>query len=156
MTHPDGALETPDELPVPIPDAVSQFFWDGLKAKQLLLQVCGDGHWVYPAATACPYCGGDLSVQVTSGRGTLYSFATVNRVFHPAYANQLPYIVALVELDEAPGALIQTNLVETENAAIAIGDAVEVRFVPRGDQVLALFAPATSTSTSMGASNVAR
>ena len=49
---------------------------------------------------SCESCGIDFSP--TSGRGTVYSFAVVHRVYHPGFTDAVPYVVGVVELEEGP------------------------------------------------------
>ena len=43
-----------------------------------------------------------MSWVASSGQGTLYSYTRVEHSVHPAVADAVPYLVALVELDEGP------------------------------------------------------
>ena len=54
----------------------------------------------------CPACGGALAWTPVSGRGTLFSWAVVRRPFLPAFAEQVPFVTALVALDEDPAVRI--------------------------------------------------
>jgi uncharacterized OB-fold protein len=83
---------------------------------------------------------GELATEVVSGRGTVHTF-TVN---HQAWRPDLdePYVIAVVELDDAPGVRLLTNVVDCDPEAVAIGLRVRVRFEDHGDVHLPLFAPA--------------
>jgi uncharacterized OB-fold protein len=61
-----------------------------------------------------------------SGKGQVYSWTIFHYVYHPAYAKDIPYNVAIVQLDEGP--LLHTNIVECKNEDIYIGMPVEVIF----------------------------
>jgi uncharacterized OB-fold protein len=37
-----------------------------------------------------------------SGRGSVFSFVVYHRVYHPAFADKVPYVVAVIELEEGP------------------------------------------------------
>jgi uncharacterized OB-fold protein len=94
---------------------------------------CGRTHW-YPRAV-CPHC---LSSHTTwkdaSGRGTVYSHSTMQRV-------EAPFTLAYVTLEEGPTML--TNLVDMPAGGWRIGQAVRVRFQPAEDGTpVAVFAPA--------------
>lgn len=77
-----------------------------------------------------------------SGRGTVYSFAVVERAFHPGFVQYLPYVVALVELVEQPGLRMFTNIVDCDPSELAVGDPVEVVFEHRAAAILPQFRPA--------------
>jgi len=131
------------EIPVPEPDEVTAFYWAAAQDKRLVLQRCqGCGLYQYPPDVACVHCQGtDLTPTEVSGRGTLYSFTTVDRAFHAGFAGKLPYVVALVELDEQPGLKLLTNIVEAHPSQLKIRMPVEVTFETRRDITLPQFRP---------------
>jgi uncharacterized OB-fold protein len=99
------------EKPLPIPNADTEPFWTGCKAHQLRFQrcrTCGLVRW--PASILCPECHGrETEWIVASGRGHVFSFIVYHEALHPAFEQDLPYVVAIVELDEGPRLL--TNIV---------------------------------------------
>ena len=76
-----------------------------------------------------------------SGRGSIYSFTVVRQAFDPAFASQLPFVIWLIELDDAPGMRMLTNVVETDPGDVLVGQAVEVVFEDHGDWALPQFRP---------------
>lgn len=68
-----------------------------------------------------------------SGRGTLFTFAIVHKLFHPAFADDLPYNVAVVELDEGPR--LSTNIVEVANDQLKVGMSVTVVFERLSEEI---------------------
>jgi uncharacterized OB-fold protein len=76
-----------------------------------------------------------------SGYGTVYSFTIVRRAFHPGFATELPYVVAMVELPEQVGLRVISRVVNTAPEAVRIGLPVEAVFIPEGAFGLALFQP---------------
>lgn len=61
-----------------------------------------------------------------TGRGTVFSYTVVHQVYHPGFADAVPYPVVIVELEE--GVRMLSNLVDTSLADITVGMAVEVVF----------------------------
>lgn len=114
--------------PLPIPDERSQPFFDGAKRGVLMVQRCRDcAAWHWPVREICSEClGADLEWAEASGSGTVHSFGVMHRVFHPAFADAVPYNLAVIELAEGPR--VNSNLVDVENEAIAVGMAVAARF----------------------------
>jgi hypothetical protein len=55
------------------------------------------------------------------------------QAFDPAFADDLPYVLALVELDEQPGLRMVTNIIDSELSEITAGAPVEVTFEQRGE-----------------------
>ncbi|OBI77778.1 Zn-ribbon domain-containing OB-fold protein [Mycobacterium sp. E740] len=84
------------------------------------------GLWVSPAAEDCPECGGALVARPVSGRGRVFTYTVNHQPFNPALP--VPYVVAIVELEEQPGLRVATNIVDCEADSVHVGLAVEVRF----------------------------
>ena len=93
---------------------------------------CGKTHW-YPRAV-CPHCMSSRTQwKPAGGRGTVYSYSTMQRV-------DPPYTLAYVTLDEGPTML--TNLVDPPSDGWRIGMAVRAKFVSSDDGTpVAVFAP---------------
>lgn len=93
-----------DQLPPPVPDEDSQPYWSGLARGVLVFQRCGQcsRSW-FPPMPRCPHCGSDSAVfEESSGLGTIYTFTVTEYVFHPAFADRVPYAIVTVDLDEGP------------------------------------------------------
>ncbi|KXJ49167.1 MAG: Zn-ribbon domain-containing OB-fold protein [Cycloclasticus sp.] len=92
------------QKPLPIADGDSQAFWDGLKIGQLLLQHCADcGHVQYYQQRICRQCQSEnLQHKAASGRGTVHSYSVVYRAPGPAFKQDVPYAVLLIDLEEGP------------------------------------------------------
>ena len=116
--------------PVPTPQPESEFYWEKAKGHQLWLRKCNDcqNAYFYPR-DICPKCFSRNTTWVqSSGKGTLYTFAIVHRAPSPAFRDDAPYVVAMVDLEE--GARMPTNLVgvEPDPSKIKVGMPVEVTF----------------------------
>jgi uncharacterized OB-fold protein len=137
----------PDK-PLPVIDAVTQPFWDAAAQGRLVVQACEVcGHRQLPAAVTCAECGGRALGWVdVSGRGVVHTFTVLHRAYHPAFADELPYNVSIIELDEGP--LLLSNVVGVPAGELRIGQQVEVFFEPV-DEGLSLpkFAPAEKRSS---------
>ncbi|TMB94062.1 MAG: Zn-ribbon domain-containing OB-fold protein [Chloroflexi bacterium] len=99
------------QKPLPAPSEVSRPFWDGLTAGELRLQKCEEcrRHIFYPRSL-CPHCLSQrLGWVKASGRGTLYSYTVVRRAMNPAFQTDVPYVFAIVQLQEGPR--VTTNVV---------------------------------------------
>ncbi len=62
--------------PLPEPDPVTQFFWDGIAEGELRIQRCQNcGHYLHYPKVLCRYCqSDDLKGERVSGRATLYTW----------------------------------------------------------------------------------
>lgn len=112
--------------PLPAPDADSQAYWQGLRQGKLLLQHCADCHHVqFYQQAICRACGGErLEHRAASGRGTLHSFSVVHRAPGPAFKQDCPYAVLLVELEEGPRMI--SSLVGGDPMALQFDQPVEL------------------------------
>ncbi len=97
-------------LPAPEIDAVNGPYWAALKEGRLAFQSCANGHRWLPPRTACPRClSTDLAWTTAAGTGRIVSWVVYRVAFHPAFADRLPYNVAIVELDEGPRLVTNVN-----------------------------------------------
>jgi uncharacterized protein len=114
--------------PLPISSAESAPFWEGCRKHELLIQRCTRCNQVtFPPAARCPQClSPSLIWQKSSGRGTVYSFVVYHRAYHPGLEDQLPYVVALVELAEGPRLI--SSLADCDPKSVRCDMAVEVVF----------------------------
>ena len=120
-------------LPHPAPESVP--FWQAAHQHRLEIQRCkACGQYWFPPALSCPHCQAtDFVWQPVSGRGKVFSFVTYHRVYHPGFAKDVPYVVALVELDEGPRLL--TNIVGVAPDKVACEMPVKVVFDDFDDRV---------------------
>ena len=115
--------------PLPNIDHDNQPFWDGLRRHELLVfrcKHCGNSYW--PAAY-CRDCEpeanfGNMEWVPASGRGRVFAFNVHHYAFHPGFADDLPYVYALVELEEGPN--FGTNIIGCDPQKVRVGMAVEV------------------------------
>ena len=123
------------EKPLPVMNEESRPFWEGCKQHRLLLQHCADcGAYVYYPRALCPACRSErLSWEPVSGAGTIYSYTVCHRPAGPAFKEDLPYVVALIDLQEGPRML--SNIVTDDPGAVRIGQAVRVTFEDVTDEI---------------------
>ena len=97
-------------------DLDNAFFWEGLAQGRFLVQRCTScGRVRFPPTPGCPGCGEVGSEAVaSSGEGSVYSWVVVHRAFSPAFADDVPYTVATIELDEGCRVLARLELASAE------------------------------------------
>jgi uncharacterized OB-fold protein len=116
--------------PQPVPDAQSAPFWQGAAAGKLMLQYGPDsGKWQFPPLERDRFTGGLLEWREVRGRGTVYSFVVQRQRATPGFDGQLPYVIALIDLDEAPGVRLPSRLIDAPHR-VRIGARVACSFVP--------------------------
>ena len=132
--------------PIPALDPAMKPFLDGLKEHRFLLVRCTKcGAWYWPAAYCRfhenePYMG-EMEWTEASGRGAVYTFNRHYTAFHPGFRDMVPFVYAMVKLDEGP--LIGTNIVGCAPEEVEVGLPVEVQFsdIPGRDVTLPVFRP---------------
>ena len=130
------------DVPGPVPGPESAPYWEAARRHELALprcRRCGQ-RWAPPTAR-CPAClSEDIEWRPVSGRGQIFSFTVFRRAYHPAYRERLPYVVAVIELDEGPR--LVSNIVGCPPEEVVCDLPVMVTFEQRGEHVLPQFTPA--------------
>jgi uncharacterized OB-fold protein len=126
-------------LPVPQITDENGAFWTGGRDGELLIIRCTScGYWIHPPTPRCPHCLSDaVEPQAVSGRGTVYSYTINRQAWVPGL--EVPFVIAMVELDEQPGLRLMTNIVDCPTEEVEIGMPVEVAFVERGEAFIPVF-----------------
>ena len=130
------------DMPVPVPTPESRPFWDAARERRLVMPKCrACGSTWFPPTLMCPSCGtADHEWVEVSGRGTVFSFVVMHRVYHQAFADKVPYVVAVIDLEEGPRIL--SNVVGIPPHEVHCDMAVRVTFDERrGDMTIPQFVP---------------
>ncbi len=111
---------------VPSPDGLNAEFYAECAKGQLCFQRCNAcGAWRHPPRPMCARCGGwQWRWQPSTGRGRIYTWTVTHQAMHPAFADDTPYAVVVVELDE--GVRLVSGLRDLAPAALALDLPVEV------------------------------
>jgi uncharacterized OB-fold protein len=136
---------TPPRRPLPVVNDVTRPFWDAAASGRLEVQRCSScQYYNHPPREACARClSSDLAFEPVSGRGRIWSFSVMHQKSVAGFEEAVPYVTALVELEEQPMLLFVTNLPGVELAAIRIGLPVTVTFEPLAEGIsLPQFVPA--------------
>ncbi|MBS3758459.1 MAG: Zn-ribbon domain-containing OB-fold protein [Desulfobacterales bacterium] len=112
--------------PLPQVNADTRPFWQGCRQHLLKIQKCKNcGLLRWPPAFICPAClSSEVEWVVAKGRGRVYSFAVYHSAYQPGFQDELPYVVALVDLDEGPRMI--TNIVGCDPGGVYCEMAVEI------------------------------
>ena len=121
-------MSAPATKPIPAITPEMQAFYEGARRQELRVQRCtGCGALRFPARAICSAC---LSSKVewapVSGRGEVFSFNVMHQVYHPGFAEEVPYAVVVVKLAEGPK--MNSNLLGVPPSEIHIGMPVRVVF----------------------------
>ncbi|HQV05018.1 Zn-ribbon domain-containing OB-fold protein [Sphingorhabdus buctiana] len=124
-------------------DPVEQEFWKRCQDGHLYFQKCGGcGSWRHLPRYMCARCGSpDFAWEQSSGKGTVFSWTVVHQALHPAFAADIPYVAAVVELDE--GVRMATRLIDCPIDAVRLDLPVALAFETIGEDFrLPVFRPA--------------
>ena len=149
MTKPDSLVgEDLDPLhipPQPGPDAESVGFWEATSRGRLELCRCDEcGLWMQPPLERCRRCKGTTSFQPIAGEGVVHSFIVQHRPVATGYVDHLPYVVAIIGLDEQEGLRLPGRIVDAAVDEVHVGMRVRARLekLRGGDFVVPVFVPA--------------
>ena len=126
MTNTESALLPP----LPDPSPLTQFFWDGVAEHRLMILRCDRcSHFIHWPREVCRFClSTDLTPTEVSGRGKVSTFTIPLQPYDPFYLSKVPYVLAVVELEEQDNLKVVTNIVDCAEQDVRIDMPVEVTF----------------------------
>ena len=116
--------------PVPVADEFTEEFWAAVDRKELVIQRCQRcQRYHHPPVGVFTNCLSDrFSFAPVSGRGKIYTYTITHDARQPAFEADIPYTIAMVELDEQPELFLLSNIPGTPTGEIKHGLRVEVDF----------------------------
>lgn len=127
-----------DGRPLPKLDPVSTEYWEALTRSELLIQRCPEcGHRQFYPRALCTACAADPEWEHASGRGVVHTFSVIRQNPAEPFSQFVPYVVAIVELEEGPR--LMTNVIGCPPDEVSIGLEVEVEFVEADEGVVLPF-----------------
>lgn len=123
-------LTAADCPPLPKPDPVTQFYWDGAAAHRLMILRCDACQkYVHWPREVCRFC---LSTSLTptqvSGKAVLDTWTLPSQPYDLYFQTHLPYVLAVVELPEQKNLKLVTNIVDCPEQDLRIGLPLAVTF----------------------------
>jgi uncharacterized OB-fold protein len=114
--------------PLPIINDDNRQYWEYCQRHELRMQRCNDcGYIRFPPGVLCPRCHSmDAGWVKLSGKGKIYSFVVYRVSYHPSYADDIPYAVAVIQLAEGPR--MESNITGSKVENLRIDMPVEVYF----------------------------
>jgi uncharacterized OB-fold protein len=144
-TKPSGPPAVGAKKYVPRPEGINlEFHLPAVATGMLHIQRCAEcGTWRHPPRWYCPSChSGRWSFEPVSGRGHLYSMAINHFTVDRAWIDEVPYVTAVVELEEGPRVVGAFRGLPADQ--VEIGMPVIVTPEPRGDDFAFLWVNALS------------
>lgn len=140
------------DRPSPVPDEVSAPFFAGLAEGELRVQTCADCGLSVLAEHVCPRCHGErLHWRAASGCGRLHSFTILHLAYDAAFAGELPYAAAVVELEEGPRLFAAVLGIDPGNLELGMALKCEAATLSSGVAVPAFRADPPPGKTVVGA-----
>lgn len=130
--------------PVPIVNPWARPFWKAAREGRLIIQQCKDcKKLIFYPRIACIHCSSEkLEWVEASGKGTIYSYTVVETNAPSAFMRDVPYVVAIVRLEE--GVQMLTNIVGCDPYKVRCDMPVQVTFEKLDDEFsLPKFRPST-------------
>jgi uncharacterized protein len=120
-------------------DETNRAFWTGGAEKKLLLMQCRDcATFIHPPRPVCRNCLSEhVAPAAVAGTGVIDTFTVNHQQWRPAM--EVPFVIARVAIDGAPGVFLTTNIVGCAVEEVDIGDRVRVTFLQQDDVYLPLF-----------------
>jgi uncharacterized protein len=120
-------------------DSDNRFFWTSGADGQLRFLRCLEcATFIHPPRPVCRRCLSEkVAPQAVAGTGTIDTYTVNYQQWQPGL--EVPYVIARVAIDGAPGVFLTTNIVGCAVEAVEIGDRVRVKFEQQGDVYLPLF-----------------
>jgi uncharacterized OB-fold protein len=127
--------------PLPVTDRDTHAYWTGGAEGKLLIERCNAcAYLIHPPTGFCPNCESrDTAPHAVSGRASIISCTVNHKQWMPGLP--VPYVLALVALDEQQDVQLATNIVDCAAETVFIGMKVQVRFEKVEDLWVPLFAP---------------
>ena len=122
--------------PIPSPQGESDFYWEKAKQEELWLRECPvNGPYFYPIDISPGALRKDTKLIKASGKATLFTYSIVHRAPHPGFMDDVPFVTAIVELEEGP--LMPTNIIMDEPTPekLEIGMPLIVEFEHINDKI---------------------
>jgi uncharacterized OB-fold protein len=110
------------------PDSWTVHFWEAAHEHRLTCAKCDNcGTFRMPPAPFCYVCRSqDTSFPTLAGTGSVYSFTIARHPAIPQLKDAVPYVVAVIDVDGAPGARLISNIIGVDPDAVTIGMKVRV------------------------------
>ena len=111
---------------------LSRAYWEGAAEGRLVLQRCVNCGTVrhYPRVI-CPVCQSfGVDSLTASGRGTIHSWTVSSHAFSPAFADQVPYALVTVDMEE--GVRVLGRLAGDPSLELGLPVRLEFRADPEG------------------------
>ena len=131
------------EKTIPVPDELTQPYWDAAKEHRYVLQRCtACGTFAAWPRVICPRCHGDaFEWAAPSGKGKIHSYTILRQTTRSGFTDEIPFVIVNVEIADDPTCIVTTNLLvdESEYDKLHVDLPVVVTFEDRGEVTVPQF-----------------
>ena len=123
--------------PLPVPQGESDVYWQKAKQGELRLRnckSCGNAYFYPRDISPCCFSRDTDWIQA-SGKATLFTYGIVQRAPHPGFVDDVPFVTAVVELEEGPKMATNIVIEDPTPENLQIGMALEVVFEDITDEL---------------------
>ena len=117
---------------LPEPDERTEPYWRAAKEHKLAFQRCQHcGYYNHPPTVVCPGCNNpepSFEFEAVSGKGKLTGWTIMRDAFLPGFAEDLPFVIAMVEFPEQEGLRIVAKLLDGPEASLRLGAPIQIVF----------------------------
>lgn len=126
-------------MPLPELTDTNRDFWQGGEHGELRIARCRACRtWFHPPTAVCPEClSFDVGAEAVSGKATVAAYTINYQAWIPGM--EVPFVLAIVELDDVPGVRLTTRLLDVKPEDAKTGLRVAVEFEQVDDVWLPLF-----------------
>jgi uncharacterized OB-fold protein len=128
--------------PLPVASGETKPFWDACKEGKFLIQKCKTcNEYQYHYRAFCSHCWfGEIQDIESKGDGNIWSFTVINRNRSPGFIDDVPYVVAMIEIEG--GLKIISNVINCDPWKVYIGMPVKLTFTKATEEwTLPMFEP---------------
>lgn len=120
-------------------DSDNRAFWTGGAEGELRINHCRDcDGWIHPPVPVCRHClSENVAPEAVAGTGVIDTYTVNHQAWGPGM--EVPFVIARVALDGAPGVILTTNIINTPVDEVEFGDRVRVVFEQHDDVWIPLF-----------------
>lgn len=120
--------------PVPSKKGISELYWNSLQEEIFLIQRCDACRkQIFYPRILCPYCGSKhVNYIEHSGIGDIYSYSIIHKTSHSAFKKEVPYVIALVNLQG--GGRMMARIIDVDIEEVKMGAKVKVVFKKLDDE----------------------
>ena len=112
-------------------------FWEGCQQHRLVFPHCPTCQtWQWYPTYQCKTCYSDFEWKEVSGEGKLFSWTVARKAFFPEFKERIPLIIAVVDMVDAPGVRLVSNIIHANPEDLQLDMELKVRFIKMDENIV--------------------